>query len=159
MFREDTSQNQWWQRAVVCIALLFTLSTGIFAQDITSGSIQGTVSDEHGGTVAGATVEAKNTATNFSRTFTTESDGRFTFLSMPPGRYVVTVTKQGFAKLTQENIELTEETQAKIRDNVAKLVEFTKKVETNSRATSRRLWSESEESLPQKLISRLQKVQ
>jgi hypothetical protein len=59
----------------------------------------------------------------------------------------------------QENIELTEETQAKIRDNVTKLVEFTKKMETNTRATSRRLWSESEESLPQKLISRLQKVQ
>ncbi|MFZ1139754.1 MAG: hypothetical protein WAN76_11275 [Candidatus Sulfotelmatobacter sp.] len=59
----------------------------------------------------------------------------------------------------QENIELTEETQAKIRDNVAKLVEFTKKAEMNTRATSRRLWSESEESLPQKLIARLQRVQ
>lgn len=59
----------------------------------------------------------------------------------------------------QENVELTEETQAKIRDNVGKLVEFTKKVEMSTRATSRRLWSESEESLPQKLIARLQKVQ
>ncbi len=59
----------------------------------------------------------------------------------------------------QENIELTEETQAKIRDNVSKLVEFTKKAEMNTRATSRRLWSESEDSLPQKLIARLQKVQ
>jgi hypothetical protein len=59
----------------------------------------------------------------------------------------------------QEGIELTEETEAKIRDNVAKLVEFTKKAEMNTRATSRRLWSESEESLPQKLIARLQKVQ
>ena len=59
----------------------------------------------------------------------------------------------------QENVELNEETQAKIRDNVAKLVEFTKKAELNTRATSRRLWSESEESLPQKLIARLQKVQ
>lgn len=59
----------------------------------------------------------------------------------------------------QESVELTDETQAKIRDNVAKLVEFTKKAEMNTRATSRRLWSDSEESLPQKLISRLQKVQ
>jgi hypothetical protein len=57
-----------------------------------------------------------------------------------------------------ENIALTEETQAKIRDNVAKLVEFTKKVEMNSRATSRHLWSDSDESLPQKLIARLQKI-
>ena len=59
----------------------------------------------------------------------------------------------------QENVELTEETQAKIRDNLAKLVEFTKKAESNTRSTSRRLWSESEETLPQKLIARLQKVQ
>lgn len=59
----------------------------------------------------------------------------------------------------QENVELTEENQAKIRDNLAKLVDFTKKAEMNTRATSRRLWSESEESLPQKLIARLQKVQ
>jgi len=58
-----------------------------------------------------------------------------------------------------ENIGLTDETQAKIRDNVAKLVEFSKKLETSSRATSRRLWSESEQSLPQKLIARLQRVQ
>lgn len=59
----------------------------------------------------------------------------------------------------QESVELTEETQAKIRDNVLRLIEFTKKLEMKTRATSRRLWSESEESLPQKLIARLQKVQ
>jgi len=59
----------------------------------------------------------------------------------------------------QENVELTDETQAKIRANVLKLIEFTKKLEMNTRATSRRLWSESDENLPQKLIARLQKVQ
>lgn len=59
----------------------------------------------------------------------------------------------------QESVELTDETQAKIRDNVAKLVEFIRKVELNTRATSRRLWSDSEENLAQKLIARLQKVQ
>jgi len=59
----------------------------------------------------------------------------------------------------QENVELTEETKAKVRDNVAKLVEFTMKAEKNTRATARLLWSESEETLAQKLIARLQKVQ
>jgi len=63
------------------------------------------------------------------------------------------------ALFVQETVALTEETQAKIRDNVSKLVEFTRKAEMNTRATSRRLWSDSEESLPQKLIARLQKVQ
>lgn len=99
--------DAWCLRIGYCLILLSMLSVGVFAQDITSGTIQGTVSDEQGSVVAGATVEAKNTATNFSKSFTTESDGRFTFLSMPPGRYVVTATKQGFAKLLQENLELT----------------------------------------------------
>jgi hypothetical protein len=59
----------------------------------------------------------------------------------------------------QEGVELTEETQTKVRDNVAKLVGFTVKAEKNTRASARLLWSESEENLAQKLIARLQKVQ
>lgn len=59
----------------------------------------------------------------------------------------------------QEGAELTDESQARIRENVLRLIEFTKKIEMHSRATSRRLWSESDESLPQKLITRLQRVQ
>lgn len=59
----------------------------------------------------------------------------------------------------QENVALTEETQAKVRDNVAKLVEFTMKVDKNTRARARHLWSDSDQNLAQKLIARLQKVQ
>lgn len=59
----------------------------------------------------------------------------------------------------QENVELTDEAQMKVRENVGKLVEFTMKAEKNTRATGRLLWSESEENLAQKLIARLQKVQ
>jgi hypothetical protein len=59
----------------------------------------------------------------------------------------------------QENVELTDEAQVKVRDNVSKLVEFTLKAEKNTRASGRLLWSESEENLAQKLIARLQKVQ
>jgi hypothetical protein len=59
----------------------------------------------------------------------------------------------------QENVELTDEVQTKVRENVGRLVEFTMKAEKNTRATGRLLWSESEENLAQKLIARLQKVQ
>jgi hypothetical protein len=59
----------------------------------------------------------------------------------------------------QEDVELTDEAQIKVRENVGKLVEFTMKAENNTRATGRLLWSESEENLAQKLIARLQKVQ
>jgi len=59
----------------------------------------------------------------------------------------------------QENVDLNDETQSKVRDNVAKLVEFTLKAEQNTRASGRLLWSESEENLAQKLLARLQKTQ
>ena len=59
----------------------------------------------------------------------------------------------------QPETSLNEQTRAKIRDNVAKLVEFSVSVEKDSGSSSRLLWSEAEESLAQKLIARLQKVQ
>ena len=59
----------------------------------------------------------------------------------------------------QPETSLSEQTSAKIRENVAKLVEFSKNVEKNSGTSARLLWSESEESLAQKLVARLQRVQ
>jgi hypothetical protein len=57
-----------------------------------------------------------------------------------------------------EELSLTAETEQRVKSNVHKLVEFTARVEKNAGATGRLLWSESEENLAQKLISRLQKV-
>jgi hypothetical protein len=59
----------------------------------------------------------------------------------------------------QPETSLNDQTYAKIRDNVAKIVDFSANVEKISGIRTRLLWSESEESLPQKLIARLQKVQ
>jgi hypothetical protein len=59
----------------------------------------------------------------------------------------------------QEGVPLISDAESRVRANVQKLVEFTSKVERNSGATGRLLWSESAENLAQKLITRLQKVQ
>src|SRR5260370_32522927 len=75
--------------------------------EITAGTVQGDVADEKGWTVPGATVEIRKLDTNFSRTQTTTADGRFAFLLLPPGRYTLTVSKQGFATIVQENLTLT----------------------------------------------------
>jgi hypothetical protein len=58
-----------------------------------------------------------------------------------------------------EEIALDAETEGRVRANVQKLVEFTIKAEKASEASARLLWSESEENLAQKLITRLQRVQ
>jgi hypothetical protein len=86
----------------------FALATPAFAQtQITTGVIQGTVTDATGGTLPGVTVEARNTETNLSRTLTTGSDGRFVFLQLPSGTYSVTYTLSGFATLVHDTIQLT----------------------------------------------------
>lgn len=59
----------------------------------------------------------------------------------------------------QEDVPLSIDASAGVRANVQKLVEFTSKVEKNSGANTRLLWSESEQNFAQKLIARLQKVQ
>ncbi len=90
------------------LSLTLALQASAYAQtQITTGVIQGTVLDPQGASVAGATVEVKNPDINFSKSLTTDTDGRFVFLQLQPGRYTLTVSKQGFATLIQENLELT----------------------------------------------------
>ena len=74
---------------------------------ITTGVIQGTVTDPTGAVVPGAYVEVRNPGTNFVRALTTGVDGRFVALQLPPGPYRVTVSLQGFATHVQEGINLT----------------------------------------------------
>ncbi len=93
---------------MVCV-LALSLCFGIAAEaqtQITTGTIQGTVNDEKGGSVGEAAVEVKNLDTNLSKTQTTGADGRFTFLSLPPGRYTLTIKKEGFSTTVQQDINL-----------------------------------------------------
>src|SRR5256712_4156870 len=99
-------------RKLLCAFFVLTLALGLAASgwgqaQITAGSVQGDVVDEKGGSVAGTTVEAKNLATNFVQTDTTNADGHFAFLSLAPGRYTLTISKSGFATIVQENVNLT----------------------------------------------------
>ncbi|MCA1619719.1 MAG: TonB-dependent receptor [Acidobacteria bacterium] len=92
-----------------CLLVLLALAAapaGAQTQ-ITTGTVQGTVTDEQGATVPGATVEVRNVGTNLTRTLLSDEGGRFVFLQLPPGRYTLSVTKQGFATLKQEEFALT----------------------------------------------------
>jgi hypothetical protein len=93
---------------IVCFFALVAMAAGSLAQtQITTGTIQGTVLDANGAAVAGASVEVKNADTNFVRTSSTDEEGRFVALQLPPGRYTVTVSKTGFATLVVEKADLT----------------------------------------------------
>lgn len=98
----------WVKCAGICLFLILAIAPVVSAQtQITTGTIQGTVSDVNGASVPGANVEIKNLDTNLTKTLTTDEGGRFVALALPPGKYTVTITKQGFGTLLAENLELT----------------------------------------------------
>jgi hypothetical protein len=65
-------------------------------QAVDTGSIQGTVTDQTGATVAAATVTLTDTTTNAVRTAVTNDSGRYIFPGIPPGIYEISITKTGF---------------------------------------------------------------
>ena len=90
---------------VLIIGLAFA-STGYAQSQATTGVIEGTVSDETGGRLPGASVTLVNQGTNFTREVTTDSDGRFRGLLLPLGDYVVTVSLTGFGRYVQEGVQV-----------------------------------------------------
>lgn len=96
----------------VCIlgVLLFVVtiaSSSLFGQAATASStLIGTVTDKTGAVVVGAAVTAIETATNVTRSTTTNTLGGYRFEVLPPGIYAVKASVSGFSTLTATNIEL-----------------------------------------------------
>ena len=66
--------------------------------------ISGTVTDQSGAVVSGATVVATAEATNRSTTRRTSSDGEYGISPLVPGRYTLTVTSPGFQRFVQRGV-------------------------------------------------------
>ena len=99
---------RWTKGLSISLLVVLAIALSVVSQtQITTGTIQGTVADVNGAVVAGATVEIKNLDTNISKTLTTDEGGRFVSLAMPPGKYSITVSKQGFATAVAEQLVLT----------------------------------------------------
>jgi hypothetical protein len=80
------------------ILLTLLIVPTILAQSqITTAQIQGLVQDANGAVVPGVNIEVKNLDTNLVKTVTTNDEGRYVVLALPPGNYSVTASKQGFA--------------------------------------------------------------
>jgi hypothetical protein len=78
--------------------LFFSVIT--FAQ--TTSTITGTVRDQAGAVVVGATVTAKQVDTNLTRTITTDAQGRYVFPEMRVGLYKVKAEMSNFQPMERE---------------------------------------------------------
>lgn len=86
--------------------LVFVVASIAFGQ-AGRGSISGTVTDPGGAIVPGAQVTLLNKATGSSQHTVTSDAGFYTFISLNPGVYQVTVTQEGFSKVIQDNITVS----------------------------------------------------
>lgn len=71
-------------------------SVRLAAQTMTTGGVEGTVTNPKGAPVPGAVVELKNNAKGTLQTATTPADGSYQFGLLDPGSYTITVTMTGF---------------------------------------------------------------
>ena len=70
------------------------------------GGLSGTVTDESGGVLPGATVNVTNKATGQLRSVTTGSDGTYVLPDLDPGRYAVRFELTGFSSSQVEDINV-----------------------------------------------------
>ncbi len=96
----------WQNRLDRCVALFSCLLwvAACSQAQTTNGRISGTVKDPSGAAVAGAPVTVRQTATQFSRSLTTNTDGFYVAPELPIGTYEVEIHQAGFQ--TQRKIGL-----------------------------------------------------
>lgn len=95
--------NLWPARvAVLAFATFSAAQTSRVA-----GTVQGTVVDQTGSAVGGATVTLRNPSTNRTRTTSTDLDGFFRVGEVPVGQYEVHVQAPGFSLYTNNAIAIS----------------------------------------------------
>lgn len=81
------------------------VATPAFAQDVTAGTLTGTVNDTKGVPISGATVTATSNA-GVVRTATTSSIGSFLIPSLPVGGYEVRISSAGHQTVTNSDVQV-----------------------------------------------------
>lgn len=93
-------------RTILGFLIAALMMSGHLHGQATNGTINGTVTDQTGGVVAGCSVTLSNTGTSETRTTSTNDSGFYQFRNLPPGRYRVTVEKSGYQKMIRQPLEL-----------------------------------------------------
>ncbi len=142
--------------SMLCVlAALLSFGSVAFAQEQTV-SIQGVVKDASGAVLPGATVEARNPLAG-TNTAVTNADGVYRFPALPPGKYEITSTLQGFkpVKLADTVLELGRNlvidltmALASVTEEVSVTAESSPIIDTKSNATSASLTRNTIERMP-----------
>jgi hypothetical protein len=89
------------------LALAFGAQAALAQADATSANLSGFVRDPAGAVVAGAAVTARNPAVGVTRTTTTNDEGFYQLVQLPPGTYELTVEASNFKKAVVPTVTVT----------------------------------------------------
>ena len=92
-------------RSALIVLVMASAARPALAQG--TGQIDGTVRDEQGGVLPGTAVSLRNQDSGVTRSVVTESDGRYIFPALAPGRYMVRAELSGFATEEMRDIVIT----------------------------------------------------
>jgi len=95
-------RNRSFPIAFFCLCLF--VSAASYSQVLDRGDIVGTVTDETGAALPGATVTVTHVETGLTRVVTTDGEGRYTAKLLPVGRYVLVAELPAFATVTREGV-------------------------------------------------------
>lgn len=98
-------QSEWRNSVVALLITLLTLVVTASAQ-VDQARISGSVHDQVGAVIPGATITVKNDRTGETRTATSTQEGSFLVTNLKPSVYTVTVTSASFAKTEYTSVEL-----------------------------------------------------
>src|SRR6185503_18304710 len=88
--------------------LVFACAVAALGQSqATTGNIEGRVVDPNGAAVPGATVTATNQETGLEKTATSDSEGNYRVIQLPPGPYTVRASGQGFTQTELRDVTVT----------------------------------------------------
>jgi len=89
---------------IACVVLVVAFSISVFAQN--RATLRGSISDEFGATIVGATVTLTD-ANGAQKTATTNADGGYVFTNLTPGKYKIHAIGAGFAASDDTEVDVT----------------------------------------------------
>src|SRR5579864_5277058 len=101
----NTARAATTMQVLGAILGLLLFSVALFAQG-SYGRILGTVTDQTGAVLPGATVSVTDTQRGLTRTLTTDAAGEYNAPNLIPSTYTVRVEAKGFKALARENVEI-----------------------------------------------------
>ena len=92
------------------VAIMFLACfVGPAAQAQFRASLRGVVSDPTGAVIPGATVTLTNADTSEKQVSTTDDSGIYNFNALPPGKFSLTVERDGFQKKVVDDVQIIPE--------------------------------------------------